>query len=209
MKYVNTLKDAMSSLSKYKKAGGKDGYINIDFEKFYNELQSVKKLSANAPNLDGYFYQFEASFAHKDNGEFNRILNNNEMTYESNAAANEIIHTIIELLTGVKGLNTSNNNHASTPPNIYLKIIVSIDFSDLDKMIADLDNRINKKVDILQAEFDLFKKSLDALEKRVNTNLEELSKKYSATNSNFDNFVKIVSSTMNALLEMAKGFLRF
>ena len=62
---------------------------------------------------------------------------------------------------------------------------------------------------ILQTEFDLFKKSLDTLEKRINTNLEELSKKYSAANSNFDNFVKIVSSTMNTLLEMAKGFLRF
>ena len=62
---------------------------------------------------------------------------------------------------------------------------------------------------ILQTEFDLFKKSLDTLEKRINTNLEELSKKYSAANSNFDNFIKIVSSTMNTLLEMAKGFLRF
>ncbi|WP_244212934.1 IpaD/SipD/SspD family type III secretion system needle tip protein [Proteus hauseri] len=62
---------------------------------------------------------------------------------------------------------------------------------------------------ILQTEFDLFKKSLDTLEKRINTNLEELSKKFSAANSNFDNFIKIVSSTMNTLLEMAKGFLRF
>lgn len=61
----------------------------------------------------------------------------------------------------------------------------------------------------LQHEFDLFKKSLDTLEKKINTNLDELSKKYSAANSNYDNFVKIVSSTMNTLLEMAKGFLRF
>ncbi|MEX6293739.1 IpaD/SipD/SspD family type III secretion system needle tip protein [Proteus mirabilis] len=43
----------------------------------------------------------------------------------------------------------------------------------------------------------------------MNTNLDELSKKYSTANSNYDNFVKIVSSTMNTLLEMAKGFLRF
>ncbi|MEX5896019.1 IpaD/SipD/SspD family type III secretion system needle tip protein [Proteus vulgaris] len=39
--------------------------------------------------------------------------------------------------------------------------------------------------------------------------MDELSKKYSAANSNYDNFVKIVSSTMNTLLEMAKGFLHF
>lgn len=62
---------------------------------------------------------------------------------------------------------------------------------------------------VLQTEFDLFKKSLDALEKKMNTNLDELSKKYSSANSNYDNFVKIVSNTMNTLLEMAKGFLRF
>ncbi|MEQ4938225.1 IpaD/SipD/SspD family type III secretion system needle tip protein [Proteus terrae] len=43
----------------------------------------------------------------------------------------------------------------------------------------------------------------------MNTNLDELSKKYSSANSNYDNFVKIVSNTMNTLLEMAKGFLRF
>ncbi|WP_280790840.1 IpaD/SipD/SspD family type III secretion system needle tip protein [Proteus mirabilis] len=30
-----------------------------------------------------------------------------------------------------------------------------------------------------------------------------MSKKYSTANSNYDNFVKIVSSTMNTLLEMA------
>ena len=62
---------------------------------------------------------------------------------------------------------------------------------------------------ILQTEFDLFKKSLDSLEKKINSNLEELSKKYSTANSNFDNFVKIISSTMTTLLEMAKSFLRF
>ncbi|WP_454208645.1 IpaD/SipD/SspD family type III secretion system needle tip protein [Proteus sp. Marseille-Q3619] len=66
-----------------------------------------------------------------------------------------------------------------------------------------------KYKNILQTEFDLFKKSLDSLEKRMNSNLDELSKKYSSANSNYDNFVKIVSSTMNTLLEMAKGFLRF
>ncbi len=66
-----------------------------------------------------------------------------------------------------------------------------------------------KYKNVLQTEFDLFKKSLDSLEKRMNSNLDELSKKYSSANSNYDNFVKIVSSTMNTLLEMAKGFLRF
>lgn len=87
---------------------------------------------------------------------------------------------------------------------------------DVDREIAKIVVENNKKIeessiyyDILQTEFDLFKKSLDSLEKKVNSNLDELSKKYSSANSNYDNFVKIVSSTMNTLLEMAKGFLRF
>jgi invasin D len=62
---------------------------------------------------------------------------------------------------------------------------------------------------MLQTEFDLLKKSIDAFEKKLSNNLDELSKKYSSANSNYDNFVKIMSSTMNTLLEMAKGFLRF
>lgn len=82
---------------------------------------------------------------------------------------------------------------------------------EMDKIIKENDERKKeaKYKNILQTEFDLFKKSLDALEKKINSNLDELSKKYSSANSNYDNFVKIVSSTMNTLLEMAKGFLRF
>lgn len=78
---------------------------------------------------------------------------------------------------------------------------------NIEKLKKERDEKRFKN--ILQTEFDLFKKSLDALEKKINTNLDELSKKYSSANSNYDNFVKIVSSTINTLLEMAKGFLRF
>ncbi|MBI6544374.1 IpaD/SipD/SspD family type III secretion system needle tip protein [Proteus vulgaris] len=82
---------------------------------------------------------------------------------------------------------------------------------EMRKIKADNENKKEevKYKNVLQTEFDLFKKSLDSLEKRMNSNLDELSKKYSSANSNYDNFVKIVSSTMNTLLEMAKGFLRF
>ncbi|QEZ93505.1 IpaD/SipD/SspD family type III secretion system needle tip protein [Proteus sp. CD3] len=82
---------------------------------------------------------------------------------------------------------------------------------EMRKVKKDNENKKEevKYKNILQTEFDLFKKSLDSLEKRMNSNLDELSKKYSSANSNYDNFVKIVSSTMNTLLEMAKGFLRF
>ncbi|MBG3019101.1 IpaD/SipD/SspD family type III secretion system needle tip protein [Proteus mirabilis] len=86
---------------------------------------------------------------------------------------------------------------------------IKFDVSGIKKLKEHLFNMPNGWSDILQTEFELLKKTFDTVEKGVNTNLDELSKKYSAANSNYDNFVKIVSSTMNALLEMAKGFLRF
>ncbi|MEQ4794651.1 IpaD/SipD/SspD family type III secretion system needle tip protein, partial [Klebsiella variicola subsp. variicola] len=97
--------------------------------------------------------------------------------------------------------------------NTCLFGVVKPGFDIGKEMIKIREDNENRKKDskyknILQTEFDLFKKSLDVLEKKINSNLDELSKKFSTANSNYDNFVKIVSSTMNTLLEMAKGFLR-
>ncbi|MDM3564602.1 IpaD/SipD/SspD family type III secretion system needle tip protein [Proteus vulgaris] len=97
--------------------------------------------------------------------------------------------------------------------NTSLFGVVKPGFDIGKEMIKIREDNENRKKDskyknILQTEFDLFKKSLDVLEKKINSNLDELSKKFSTANSNYDNFVKIVSSTMNTLLEMAKGFLR-
>lgn len=38
--------------------------------------------------------------------------------------------------------------------------------------------------------------------------LDEMSQRYNAANANYDNFVKILSSTINAMLDSAKSFLR-
>lgn len=102
-----------------------------------------------------------------------------------------------------------NDNSGNVRPNIDFSFDVNLDLSGIDKLISYLGKMKIGGQDILQTEFDLMKKTLDAVEKGVNANLDELSKKYSSANSNYDNFVKIVSSTMNTLLEMAKGFLRF
>ncbi|WP_350444825.1 IpaD/SipD/SspD family type III secretion system needle tip protein [Proteus vulgaris] len=102
-----------------------------------------------------------------------------------------------------------NDNSATVRPDISFLFDVSLDLSGLDKLMDYLNNIPVGGNDMLQTEFDLLKKTLDSFEKGINTNLDELSKKYSAANSNYDNFVKIVSSTMNTLLEMAKGFLHF
>ncbi len=118
---------------------------------------------------------------------------------------------VIEKLLGqIKGVTSNKEDQSpSVQPDIYFLFHVNIESLKLNKLIYYLEGMPEGPHDILQTEFELIKKTLDTFEKDINTNLDELSKKYSSVNSNYDNFVKIVSSTMNTLLEMAKGFLRF
>ncbi|WP_193015549.1 IpaD/SipD/SspD family type III secretion system needle tip protein [Proteus sp. FME41] len=207
MNYVNDLREALSALNQYTKAGSKDGYINVDFKSFYDEINKIKdKYDSLLP--DESLLYLRVFLEHHDNGSYLRTINGTEIYYNNKENTEAALNSIDKLLKELNGISSSRNEQ-SIEPNIDVVFIAKIDFSDFDKFMQELSKRTKNKGDILQTEFDLFKKSLDALEKKVNTNLDELSKKYSSANSNYDNFVKIVSSTMNTLLEMAKGFLRF
>ncbi|WP_100158971.1 IpaD/SipD/SspD family type III secretion system needle tip protein [Proteus columbae] len=202
MNYVNELRDGLSSLSKHTKAGSKDGYVNVDFDSLSLEIRKIKIKNLKLfKNINIYFNKGEGD-------SYYRVINGEKIYYESSRRANKTIEALEKILTEISGIRVKKEN-AAISPNIGNTFILSLDFTEFDNFILDLYKRSWKNKDILQTEFDLFKKTLDALEKRVNTNLEELSKKYSAANSNYDNFVKIISSTMNTLMEMAKGFLRF
>ncbi|WP_157925998.1 IpaD/SipD/SspD family type III secretion system needle tip protein [Proteus columbae] len=202
MNYVNDLREALSNLSKYTKAGSKDGYVNVDFGSLRSDIEMIKNKYLNL------FQNININFTKGEGDSYYRVINGEKIYYESSRSANETIDALAKILTEISGIHVRKENDAMLP-DIGNTFILSLDFTELDKFINDLDERSKSRADILQTEFDLFKKALDALEKRINTNLDELSKKYSSANSNYDNFVKIVSSTMNTLLEMAKGFLRF
>lgn len=207
MDYVNKLRTILSQLSELTKAGAKEGTVNVSFGQLLNELEALRRKYNSAPQYSEYFFKKDITFIKDDDGYF-RIINGEKIYYKNNMQVDAALKAIEDLLKEIKGIKLDKKNN-STPPSIAFTFGVSIDFSDLDKVIDDLVERSKNKDDILQNEFDLFKKTLDALGKKINTNLDELSKKYSAANSNYDNFVKIVSSAMNTLLEMAKGFLRF
>lgn len=205
MDFVKELRDTLSELSQSVKAGSKDGYINIDIKRLYYLLSGLKVdfQGKNILNLEMYFKKDSDS-------RYYREINGEKIYYQNNVEADNVARTVEKLLNEIKGVTSKKEDHsAPVRPDIDFLFNVNIDLSGIDKLLSYLDGMPQGPHDILQTEFDLLKKTLDAVEKGVNTNLDELSKKYSSANSNYDNFVKIVSSTMNTLLEMAKGFLRF
>lgn len=205
MDFVRELREILSELGNATKAGSKDGYININIDELLYKLNELKS-KLNRPG----FFSVWMFFNKDDDGRFFRMINGEKVYYESNTDADNAVDAVDKLLSQIKGITSQkNDNSGTTRPNISFLFNVGLDLSGLDKLIDYLKQMPKGEHDILQTEFDLLKKTLDAFEKGINTNLDELSKKYSTANSNYDNFVKIVSSTMNTLLEMAKGFLRF
>ncbi|MEQ4924325.1 IpaD/SipD/SspD family type III secretion system needle tip protein [Proteus hauseri] len=262
MNYVNDLKIATSSLSKYTKPGSKSESVNVKFSLFKDRIVDIKRKYEDMAGAK-YFFHSRLLFQHKENGSYLRKIDVHSISYINKNQVDDAICSIEKLLKDIKGIKIIKNDKSSeNNQDIDIRFIGNIDFSDIDRFIKSIDDSVStvkgilsdnelkekrkellkentslfgvvrpgfdieaemdkvikennikkeesKGRNILQHEFDLFKKSLDALEKKINTNLDELSKKYSTANSNYDNFVKIVSSTMNTLLEMAKGFLRF
>ncbi|HEK2899227.1 IpaD/SipD/SspD family type III secretion system needle tip protein [Proteus terrae] len=205
MEYVKELREILSELSKATSAGNKDGYISVDVDDLINKLIALKT-KVDRPG----FFSIWMYFIKDDDGRYYRIINGEKVYYPDNFDADNAVKAVEKLLDQIKGVTSKKeDNSDSVRPDLSFLFNVSLDLSGLDKLIDYLSKMPTGKHDILQTEFDLLKKTLDAIEKGLNTNLDELSKKYSSANSNYDNFVKIVSSTMNTLLEMAKGFLRF
>ncbi|MBI6544373.1 IpaD/SipD/SspD family type III secretion system needle tip protein [Proteus vulgaris] len=197
MDFVKELREILSELSKSTKAGSKDGYISVSpayifnaLKIFMNRLQSLS---------------FHMEFFKDNDGRFYRIINGEKIYYKDEAEVDNAVKAVRKLLSQIKGVSLIKDNHT----NMNFSFEVKFDVSGIKKLTEHLFSMPDGWSDILQTEFELLKKIFDTVEKGVNTNLDELSKKYSAANSNYDNFVKIVSSTMNTLLEMAKGFLRF
>lgn len=205
MDFVKELREILSELSQATKAGSKDGYININVDQLSDKLYFFKVKLQNKNIFSSSMY-----FNKENDGRFYRVINGEKIYYQSNIEVDSAVRAVETLLNQLKGVVPKKDDQSpGAMPNIVFVFNVGLDLSGLDKLVDYLDKMPKGGHDILQTEFDLIKKTLDAVEKGVNTNLDELSKKYSSANSNYDNFVKIVSSTMNTLLEMAKGFLRF
>lgn len=263
MDYVRELREELTSITQYTKAGYKDGTILVNYCDFRAKLESFKE-RYNKKSEDKKFFHIEILFESENKGGYSRKIDNQKIYYKNKEQINSAMNIIDKFLKEIKGIKIDKSGK-----DLSFSFTGSIVFEEFDRFlniiaekeskekkltedelqekrknyIKDLKDELfykmsfgnTKKIleqsfeaqadekmkewrkenderimsNVLQTEFDIFKKSLDALEKKMNTNLDELSKKYSSANSNYDNFVKIVSNTMNTLLEMAKGFLRF
>lgn len=204
MDFVNGIRNILSRLGDYTKAGDKDGYINIDLTQMIKDLEEFRSYTSNHSP-----FEEEIIFSPDSEGHYHRTIDYHKIFYENIESVNGSMNTLNDLLNGINGIEMARSLDIDPNSNSHFKFFTNIKLDDLDKLIASLKAKPSGAHDILQTEFDLLKKSFDALEKKINTNLDELSKKTSAANSNYDNFVKIVSGSINTLLEMAKGFLRF
>lgn len=212
MKFVNELREILASISKYVSAASDDNHINFKRKDFYKKIKDFIDKYSSISNENLYFGEFV--FEQDSDGRFYREIGG-ERIYANGIMVP--IDAIEDLLKDVKSGKFSTNQLPGPP--VKIEIYFKVDLSRFDKLLdlvlgGSSEDEMNKSPDnatvkLLSSEFNLLKNGMDAFEKNINSNLDELSKKYSAANSNYDNFVKIVSSTMNTLLEMAKGFLRF
>ncbi|EJD6331423.1 IpaD/SipD/SspD family type III secretion system needle tip protein, partial [Proteus mirabilis] len=210
MNFVNELRQTISNLNKYQKAGSKEGMVHFDFKSFFNDLSKIRdkyKIPTGTVG-DPFVFKTRLFFQHQNNGTYLRTIDGQEVHYSDLQQVNNAVDVLEKLLKGINGISVSIQRRGGEP-DVDVDCRGRIDCTDLETLLNDLSKKTSNTDDIQQTEFELFRKTIDALDKKINTNLDELSKKYSTANSNYDNFVKIVSSTMNTLLEMAKGFLRF
>ncbi|MDX4948877.1 IpaD/SipD/SspD family type III secretion system needle tip protein [Proteus mirabilis] len=210
MNFVNELRQTISNLNKYQKAGSKEGMVHFDFKSFFIDLSNIRDKYKNPTGSvdDPFVFKSRLFFQHQKDGTYVRTIDGQEVHYNDKQQVNNATDALENLLRGIKGIVITRDNRWSES-DVDVDLRGKIDCTDLETLLNDLSKKTSNTEDIQQTEFELFRKTIDSLDKKINTNLDELSKKYSTANSNYDNFVKIVSSTMNTLLEMAKGFLRF
>ena len=76
------------------------------------------------------------------------------------------------------------------------------------QVVENLQQSTTDNLEISQARFNLINTAIDTTKKDYQAMLDELSQRYNTANTNYDNFVKILSSTINAMQDSAKSFLR-
>lgn len=88
---------------------------------------------------------------------------------------------------------------------------VMMDLSPINKMISDLSalkDKDGNDAQLSSAKYQAWKAGFDAQVEKINNQVQTLSQKYTTANSTFDNLVKVLSSTITAMYDADKEFLK-
>lgn len=108
-----------------------------------------------------------------------------------------------------KDLGLDARTVKETPPDSG-KWVVTIDIEPIDRMIGGLPNadKDSDNATMSPFELDIWRSGFTSQENQVKTTMQALVQRYSTANSTYDNLVKVLSATIAATIEAAKGYLR-
>lgn len=220
MDYVRELREELTSISQYIKAGYKDGTILVNYCDFRAKLESFKE-RYNKKSEDKKFFHIEILFESENKGGYSRKIDNQKIYYKNKEQINSAMNIIDKFLKEIKGIKIDKSGKdlsfsftgsiVSEEFDRFLNIIAEkeskekkltedelqekrknyikdlkdelfykMSFGNTKKILeqsfeAQADEKMKEwrkendervMSNVLQTEFDLFKKSLDALEKK-------------------------------------------
>ncbi|WP_454208647.1 hypothetical protein [Proteus sp. Marseille-Q3619] len=154
MNYVRDLREAITSIIQYTKAGKKDGYIAINYIELKKILENVKKEYQEKLREKSFFYT-KILFEYQNDGNYIRKIGKNLISYKDKEQIHQSLNAIEKLLTDIKGIKVIKENHASEIKNdIGLNFIGHIDFDDLDNFLSKINTDISMDGVLSDAEIE-------------------------------------------------------
>ncbi|WP_151436200.1 IpaD/SipD/SspD family type III secretion system needle tip protein [Proteus sp. CD3] len=120
MDFVKELREILSELSQATKAGGKDGYINVNVDALYDRL-NLLKIKSQRPG----FFSLGMTFVKEDDGRFYRLINGEKIYYQSSTEVDSAVNAVEKLLSQIKGVNyKKTDNSGGLDPTLlfYLRL---------------------------------------------------------------------------------------
>lgn len=212
MEKFQEISGLLSDVSNYVSESSKDNFITLKQQKMLKDFEQLHAELSQEPN--GIIYQQEIKFIKLAEGNYQKIGDNSDVRYtETQALAlmKSYRQSFEQKVTGtlIEAHDLAQINAESLTEGITIKI--KIDPKPLARVIEAVKNLQQQPTDdleISQARFNLINTAIDTTKKDYQAMLDEMSQRYNTANANYDNFVKILSSTINAMQDSAKSFLR-
>lgn len=212
MEKFQEISGLLSDVSNYVSESSKDNFITLKQQKMLKDLRQLHAKLSQEP--DGIIYQQEIKFIKLAEGDYQKVGDNSGVHYtETQALAlmKSYRQSFEQKVTGtlMKAPDLAQINAESLTQGIIIKI--KIDPKPLARVIQVVENLqlpATDNLEISQARFNLINTAIDTTKKDYQAMLDEMSQRYNTANANYDNFVKILSSTINAMQDSAKSFLR-